>query len=445
MRPPFIISRRCDEDLPVVAGGEGPHLIDEEGRRYLDASGGAAVSCLGHSNQAVLAAARAQLEKIAYAHTGFFHSRPAAELSAALVRVSPPPLTRVCLVSGGSEAMETALKLARQYFVEIGQTERRFFIARRQSYHGNTLGALSAGRNEGRRQLFAPLLSPAFRHVSPCRFWRDGMPGESESEYADRLGEELERAFAEVGGENVCAFVAETVSGATMGAIPPAEGYFRRAREICDRHGALLILDEVMCGMGRTGAWFACEDEGIAPDIACVAKGLGAGVQPIGAALCAEKIHDAIAAGSGAFVNSHTYMGHATACAAAMAVVGEIESRDLISRVREMAGEVESTLRDALDGRDYVANIRGRGFFWGVELGRGKEPFPPEWKLHARVKSAAMARGLMCYPSGGTVDGVCGDHILLAPPFIAEKSHIGEMAEKLAAALDDVFTAPPAG
>ena len=181
MRSPFIISRRCDEDLPVVAGGEGPYLMDEDGRRYLDASGGAAVSCLGHSNQAVLAAARAQLEKIAYAHTGFFHSRPAMELSAALVRVAPPPLTRACLVSGGSEAMETALKLARQYFVEIGQAERRFFIARRQSYHGNTLGALSAGRNEGRRQMFAPLLSPAFRHVSPCRFWRDGTAGRKRS------------------------------------------------------------------------------------------------------------------------------------------------------------------------------------------------------------------------------------------------------------------------
>ena len=345
--------------MPVAAAGDGPHLIDEEGRRYLDASGGAAVSCLGHSNRAVVAAARAQLEKIAYAHTGFFHSRPAEELAAALARVSPEPLARVCLVSGGSEAMETALKLARQYFVEIGQPQRRFFIARRQSYHGNTLGALSAGRNEQRRAMFAPMLSPAFRHVSPCRFWRDGLSGESEGEYADRLAEELEGAFARLGGENVCAFVAETISGATMGAVPPAAGYFRRARDICNRHGALLILDEVMCGMGRAGAWFAFEGEGIAPDIACVAKGLGAGIQPVGAALCSAEIHDAIAAGSGAFANSHTYMGHATACAAALAVVGEIESRGLLARVRALGAKAESALRTALRGRDYAADIGG--------------------------------------------------------------------------------------
>ena len=437
-----MFDRICNDDLPVAAAGDGPHLIDEDGKRYLDASGGAAVSCLGHSNRAVVAAARAQLEKIAYAHTGFFRSRPAEELAAALVRVSPDPLARVCLVSGGSEAMETALKMARQYFVEVGQPQRRLFIARRQSYHGNTLGALSAGRNERRRAMFAPMLSPAFHHVSPCRFWRDGRPGESESEYADRLAEELESAFAKLGGENVCAFVAETVSGATLGAVPPAAGYFQRVREVCDRHGALLILDEVMCGMGRVGSWFAFENEKISPDIACVAKGLGAGIQPVGAALCSEKIHDAIARGGGAFVNSHTYMGHATACAAALAVVNEIESRDLLARVRTLGAKTESALRAALRGRDYAADIRGRGLFWGVELARsreGKEPFPPEWKLHARVKSAAMARGLMCYPGGGTADGIRGDHILLAPPFVSEEFHIDEMAEKLAAALDDVF------
>ena len=444
MRLPFLISRKCDEDLPVVAAGDGPHLIDEDGKRYLDASGGAAVSCLGHSNRAVIAAAREQLEKIAYAHTAFFHSRPAEELSAALIRLAPPPLARTCLLSGGSEAVETALKLARQYFVEVGQPQRRFFIARRQSYHGNTLGALSAGRNEGRRKMFEPLLSPAFRHVAPCHFWRDGRAGESEAEYANRLGDELEEMFAELGGENVCAFVAETVVGATMGAVPAVEGYFRRAREICDRHGALLILDEVMCGMGRAGAWFAFENEEVAPDIVCIAKGLGAGIQPIGATLCAEAIHDAIAQGGGAFANSHTYMGHATACAAAAAVVREIESRDLLARARELGGKAEAALRSALDGRDCVANIRGRGLFWGVELGRGaegKEPFPTEWNLPGRIKSAAMARGLLCYPGGGTADGIRGDHILLAPPFIAEEAHMTEMAEKLSAALDDVFSA----
>lgn len=449
MRAPFIIARRCDEDLPVVAAGDGPHLVDEDGRRYLDASGGAAVSCLGHSNRAVIEAARAQLANIAYAHTAFFHSRPAMELAAALVRLAPAPLARVGLFSGGSEAVESALKLARQYYVEVGQPQRRFFIARRQSYHGNTLGALAAGRNEGRRAMFAPLLSSAFRHVSPCRFWRDGRPGESESAYADRLADELAAAFAELGGDHVCAVVAETVGGATMGAVPPVAGYFRRVRDLCDRHGALLILDEVMCGMGRTGTWFAFENEGVVPDIVCVAKGLGAGVQPVGAALCAEKIHDAIARGSGAFANSHTYMGHATACAAAGAVIREIESRGLLPRVRALGAYAEKALRASLGGRDYVADIRGRGLFWGVELGRGadgKTPFPPEWNLAARVKSAALARGLLCYPAGGTMDGTRGDHILLAPPFIAEEQHLDEMAEKLTLALDDVFSAmPPRG
>ena len=446
MRSPHLLARRCDAEMPVAVGGDGPHLIDENGRRYLDASGGAAVSCLGHSNRAVVQAAQQQLQAVAYAHTAFFHSQPATDLAAELVRIAPPGIARACLLSGGSEAMESALKLARQYFVESGQPDRRVFIARRQSYHGNTLGALGVGWHAGRREMFAPMLSSAFRHVSPCRFWRDGLPGESESQYADRLADELEDAFAEAGGGNVCAFVAETVSGATMGAVPPVPGYFRRVRDICDRHGALLILDEVMCGMGRTGRWFACEDEGVSPDIACVAKGLGAGVQPIGAMLCAEKIHDAVANGSGAFANSHTYMGHATACAAALAVVGEIESRNLLSRVRDAGEKVRDALRDALSSRPYVADIRGRGLFWGIELARNdgsKQPFPPELKLHARVKRAAMARGLMCYPAGGTVDGIRGDHILLAPPFIVGESHIAEMTEKLSSALDDVFSEVP--
>ncbi|HYY61015.1 MAG TPA: aspartate aminotransferase family protein, partial [Burkholderiales bacterium] len=311
-----IVHRHLHHRYPVAAGGEGIYLIDAQGKRYLDASGGAAVSCLGHRHPEVLAAMRAQLERLEYAHTSFFTTAPAEELADELAAHAPGDLRHVYFVSGGSEAIEAALKMARQYFVERGEPQRRHFIARRSSYHGNTLGALAIGGNAWRREPFAPLLIET-HHVSPAYEYRDRRADETPEAYGARLAEELEAKIDELGGGNVIAFVAETVVGATLGAVPPVPGYFKRVREICDRHGILLILDEVMCGMGRTGTLHACEQEGISPDLMAIAKGLGGGYAPIGALLLKDEIFDAIAKGSGAFQHSHTYMGHSLACSAA--------------------------------------------------------------------------------------------------------------------------------
>ena len=423
---------------PVAARGEGAYLIDAEGRRYLDASGGAAVSCLGHSDRAVIDAVRRQLERLPYAHTSFFTNEPMEALADALVRAAPAPLEKVFFVSGGSEAMEAALKLARQYHVETGQPQRTRVIARRQSYHGNTLGALAVGGNAARRKLFEPLLADV-AHVSPCYAYRGKAPGESDEAYAARLASELEAEIDRIGPRNVMAFVAETVGGATLGAVPAVAGYFRRVRELCDRHGILLILDEVMCGMGRCGSLWAFEDEGIVPDLVTIAKGLGAGFQPVGALLVSRKVADSIVAGSGSFQHGHTYIGHAAACAGALAVQKRLHDDGLLARVAPLGRALEARLRSAFGDDPRVGDIRGRGLFWALELVEdraSKKPFDPGLRLHARIKRAALQAGLLCYPMGGTVDGTQGDHVLLAPPFIVEEPQLDELVDKLARALN---------
>jgi len=438
-----VFHRRLDHDYPLAVRGDGVYLVDAAGKRYLDASGGAAVSCLGHSDRAVIDAIKAQLDRLPFAHTSFFTNEPMERLADALIAGAPAGLSHVYFVSGGSEAMEAALKLARQYFLEIGQPQRRHVIARRQSYHGNTLGALAAGGNLWRRKQYEPLLFPA-THVSPCYAYRGKEVGERDETYGARLADELEAAIGELGPDSVIAFCAETVVGATLGAVPPVPGYFRRIRDVCDRHGVLLILDEVMCGMGRTGTLYACEQEGIAPDILCIAKGLGAGYQPIGAALASAKIVAAIRGGSGYFQHGHTYLGHAAACAGALAVQEAIRRRDLLANVRRMGALLERTLRERFGEHRHVGDIRGRGLFWGLELVRDratKEPFDPALGVHARVKAEALSRGLACYPMGGTVDGRRGDHVLLAPPFIVEASHLDEIGNKLSAALERILPA----
>ncbi|MGA0584549.1 MAG: aspartate aminotransferase family protein, partial [Castellaniella sp.] len=311
-----VFHRNPQHTLNRAVRAQGISLFDQDGRQYLDASGGAAVSCLGHGHPDVIAAIKAQIDQVAYAHSSFFTTQACEDLADFLASEAPGDLDHVYFVSGGSEAIEAALKLARQYFVERGETERSQFIARRQSYHGNTLGALAIGGNAWRRQPFLPLLAPA-HHVSPCYAYRDQRPGETEEQYAARLAEELEQKILEIGPDRVAAFVAETVVGATAGALPPVRTYLRRIREVCDRHGVLLILDEVMSGMGRTGHLYACAEDGVAPDILAIAKGLGAGYQPIGAMLASRRIYDTLVNGSGFFQHGHTYMGHATACAAA--------------------------------------------------------------------------------------------------------------------------------
>ncbi|MCZ2292656.1 MAG: aspartate aminotransferase family protein [Burkholderiales bacterium] len=432
-----ILHRQPASTLPIAVAGEGVHLIDAEGRRYIDASGGAAVSCLGHSHPDVRAAMHAQLDRLAYAHTSFFTTEVAEQLADHLIQRAPAGITHAYFVSGGSEAVEAALKMARQYFVEIGQPQREHFIARRQSYHGNTLGALAVGGNAWRRRQFAPLLIPV-THVSPCYEYRDRREDETPEQYGQRLVQELSDAIEQLGSDRVIAFVAETVVGATAGALPPVPGYLRGVRELCDRHGILLILDEVMCGMGRTGTLHACEQEGVVPDLMTIAKGLGGGYQPIGAVLAQAKIVDAFARGSGLFQHGHTYIGHALACAAALAVQQVIERDSLLERVRHQGRGLAERLAQAFGEHPFVGDIRGRGLFMALELVQDrarKTPFDPALKVHAAVRREAMARGLMVYPMGGTIDGRLGDHVLLAPPFIVSDAELDAIVERLTAAL----------
>jgi len=433
-----VFHRHTRGSMPVAVAGDGPYVVDADGNRYLDASGGAAVSCLGHSHAAVIEAIKRQLERIPYAHTAFFTNEPLEALATTLVDAAPDGIEWAYFVSGGSEAMEAALKLARQYHLEAGEPERRHFIARRQSYHGNTLGALAVGGNQWRRRQFEPLLIRA-HHVSPCYAYREQGEDETDEVYARRLADELDARIRALGPDSIIAFVAETVVGATAGAVPPVPGYFRLIREVCDRHGVLLILDEVMCGMGRTGTLYACEQDGVAPDMIAIAKGLGAGYQPIGALLVSGRIYDAVRQGSGFFQHGHTYMGHPTACAAALAVQRTIREEQLLERVRRLGDGLVERLHARFGEHPHVGDIRGRGLFRGLELVASretKEPFEPERAVHALVKREAMARGLMCYPMGGTIDGHLGNHILLAPPFILEDGHLDELVDKLGAAVD---------
>ncbi len=436
-----VFHRSAHGDPPVATRGEGCYIFDKSEKKYLDGSGGAAVSCLGHSDPDVIAAIRAQAEDIPFAHTGFFTSEPAERLATRLIDHAPEGLDKVYFVSGGSEAVEAALKMARQYFVERGEPGRSRFVARRQSYHGNTLGALGTGGNAWRRAPFQPLMVET-SHIAPCYPYRDRSGDEDLVAYGQRVADELEIELARVGPETVIGFIAEPVVGATMGAVPAVPGYFKRIREICDRHGILMILDEVMCGMGRTGTLFACEQDGVVPDIVTIAKGLGAGYQPIGATLCSARIHAAFAEGSGFFQHGHTYIGHPIATAAADAVVSKLTDGGLVARAADMGEKLGQALHDAFGAHPHIGDIRGRGMFRGLEIVAdrdNKTPFDPSRAMHKRIKAAALEAGLICYPMGGTVDGVRGDHVLLAPPFILSEDQLGELIEKLDRAFAAVF------
>lgn len=437
-----VLHRSLRETPPKAIGGEGVYLFAEDGRRVIDASGGAAVSCLGHQHPRVIAAMAKQASTLAYAHTAFFSSEPAEALAETLVGHEPGGLAYAYFVSGGSEAIEASIKLARQYFIERGEPQRQHFIARRQSYHGNTLGALAAGGNAWRRAPYAPLLSGAFSHVTPAFAYHEKHEGESDAQFVARLAAELEGEFQRLGPDTVAAFLAEPVVGATAGAVKAPDGYFKAVREICDRHGALLILDEVMSGMGRTGTTHAWEQEGVAPDIQAIAKGLGGGYQPIGAMLASGKIIDTIRAGSGAFQHGHTYLAHPLACAAALAVQDVIREDRLLDRVKERGKQLEQRLTERFGNHRHVGDIRGRGLFWAIELvadRAGRNSFDPALKLNQKIKAEAFANGLGCYPGGGTVDGVRGDHVLLAPPYIASAAEINLIVDKLGTAVDNVL------
>lgn len=436
-----IFHRAPLQPLPTVVQGRGIELIDSSGKRYLDASGGAAVSCLGHSHPQVVRAIQQQLDQIAYAHTSFFTNEPAEQLATTLAQAAPRDLNHVFFVSSGSEAVEASLKLARQYFVERGETKRKHFIARRQSYHGNTLGALAIGGNAGRRQPFLPLLVAA-HHVSPCYAYREQGAQEDDAQYAQRLAAELEAKILELGPDTVAAFVAETVVGATAGALAPVGDYLKRIRAVCDRYGVLLILDEVMSGMGRTGHLFACDEDGVAPDIIAIAKGLGAGYQPIGAMIASTRIYNTIVGGSGFFQHGHTYVAHVAACAGALAVQRVIQEELLLDNVKKRGEQLRQLLRERFSDHPHVGDVRGRGLFVGIEFVQdrlSKAAFDPGLKLYSQLKASGMQHGLLMYPSGGTIDGVRGDHVLLAPPFICTETDIELICERFVHAVQSVL------
>jgi adenosylmethionine-8-amino-7-oxononanoate aminotransferase len=436
-----VFPRHCKSNLPTAVAGDGCYLIDSDGKRYFDGSGGAAVSCLGHSNARVTQAIKTQVDQLAFAHTGFLTSDPAEKLADLLIKHAPDNLERVYFVSGGSEAVEAAIKLSRQSHLENGQTERRHIIARQQSYHGNTLGALAAGGNAWRREQFDPLLIN-ISHIAPCYEYVHRQDDETSYQYGQRAAQELEDEILRLGPDTVMAFIAEPVVGATLGAVPAVDGYYKRIRAICDQYGVHLILDEVMCGMGRTGHLFACNHDDVKPDILCIAKGLGAGYQPIGAMICSGEIYDSIANGTGFFQHGHTYIGHPTACAAGLAVVSEIIERDLPARVQTMGQTLSTALHSAFGQHAYIGDIRGRGLFQGIELVEDRDtkaPFDPTRGLAGKIKKCAFENGLICYPMPGTRNGKQGDHVLLAPPFIITDEQVDEVVTKLTKSIDQAI------
>jgi adenosylmethionine-8-amino-7-oxononanoate aminotransferase len=441
-----LVHRSLRADPPVAVRGEGIWLYDRDGHAVIDGSGGAAVACLGHAHPRVLEAMKRQMDRLCYAHTALYSCESAERLAEMMVGHAPGGLTHAYFCSSGSEGNEAAIKMARQYFLETGQPRRVHVIARRQSYHGNTLGALSAGGNAMRRAPYQPLLSPAFSHVSPCYAYRDRRDGETEADYVARLAAELEAEFQRLGPDTVIAFMAETVVGATLGCVTALPGYFEAVRAVCDRHGALLILDEVMSGMGRCGTLHAWEQENIAPDIQVVAKGLGGGYQPIGGILVSGRVIEGLSQGTGAFMHGHTYQAHPVACAAAVAVQEAIHEDNLLDNVRAMGARLEQGLTERLGNHRNVGDIRGRGLFWAVELVRDratKDVFDPALRLNERVKQEAFRRGLACYPMGGTIDGRRGDHVILAPPYIVTAEQVDMIVERFGAAVDAALAAAP--
>lgn len=425
-------------DYPTAMRGEGVYLYDSAGRQYLDGSGGAAVSCLGHGNPAVVAAIKTQLDQLAFAHTAFFTNEPQEQLATKLVSRFGEAEAKVYFVSGGSEATETALKLARKYWVARGHNDKLSIISRKQSYHGNTLGALSISGNPGRNAVYRPMLHD-WPKIEPCYAYRHQQVDETAEEYGLRSAAELEAVIQSIGADQIAAFFAETVVGATLGAVPAVGPYFQRIREICDRHDILLVLDEVMAGSGRTGSYFAFEQEGIVPDIVTLAKGLGGGYQPIGAMISRGQIHQQIVDAFGSFAHGHTYIGHATACAAGLAVTSVIENENLLARVQETGEMLRAALEQAFSDHPNVGDIRGRGLLLGIEFVEDREtkaPIKAELGLPEKIRTTAMSNGLVCYPGGGTADGRDGAHVLLAPPYIYKSQHVDELVDKLQRTLD---------
>ncbi|OAA68538.1 exocyst complex protein exo70 [Niveomyces insectorum RCEF 264] len=447
-----VLHRQLRDRFPVIERGEGKYLILDDGRAILDASGGAAVACIGHGDRRVADAVLNQMQTVAYCSTIFYTSRVCEQLCQHLVDSTDGHMARAYIVSSGSEAMEAALKLARQYFLEKETPEpnRTRFISRTRSYHGITLGALSVGGHRMRRQYFEPMLPVNTSRVSPCFAYRGkqktGAKIESDDAYVARLTNELDAEFQRVGPATVCAFVAEPVVGAALGCVPSVPGYFKAVQAVCRKYGALLILDEVMCGMGRTGTMHAWQQEGVAPDIQTIGKCLGGGYQPVAGVLASHGVIDALTKGTGSFVHGHTYQGHPVTCAAALAVQRIVADENLIANVRDLGAVLSERLVQRLGHHPNVGDIRGRGFFWGIEFVRDKasaQPFPAGDHVAMEVAELGLQRAysIAVYPGSGTVDGVCGDHIILAPPYNATRKDIDTIVDMVARLVEDYFAA----
>ena len=440
-----VFQRYMRKPYPVAVAGDGPYIIDRDGRRYLDAASGAGVSSLGYSDAAVAEAIAGQARQLAYVYNAYFTTEPAERLAQALVEMTPPGLDWVFFGSGGSESMDGALKMALQFHIDNGQPSRKRFIARRQSYHGCALGGLSVSGNLIRRMLFEDVLMDA-QFVSPCYAYREQQAGESDEQYVARLAHELDSTIQRMGPHTVAAFVAEPVVGATNGAVPALPGYFRAIKAVLDRYGILFIADEILTGSGRTGTFLSIEQDGVVPDLVTLAKGLGAGYQPISAILVGTRVFETIADRRGYFIHGHTFNASATPCAAALAVVTQIRERELLARVQTMGARLRQALHERFDAHPHVGDIRGRGLLLGLELVRErstKSTFGAQHMLWSAVQQHAMQSGLICYPMGGTADGMNGDHILLAPPFIIDDGHVQEIVDKLAAGIDAAVAALP--
>lgn len=426
--------------LPRVAWGKGCYIYDSDGKQYIDGSGGPAVFCLGHGNEEVNAAIARQLDKVAHGYRYTFTSDPMEQLTALVAERCGGTLRRMVFVTGGSEAVESCLKLALQYHAARGEMSRRRFIARERSWHGNTLGALAVSGFRDRRAAFEGALVEA-SHISAVNSYRPPA-GVAPEDLAAHCADELDREILRCGAGNVAAFIFEPVVGAAGGAVPAPAGYAKAVREICDRHGVLMIADEVMCGSGRTGTWRALAHDGVEPDIMSVAKGLAAGYLPLGAAIYSDRIAEAIVKAHGGPMTGHTFTGHTACCAAGLAVQTIVKRDRLVEKVAEDGLYLAAQLRTRLGERPYVGNIRGRGFFLGIELVADratKRPFDPAQQVYIKLRDQTFANGLICYPSGGNVDGVAGDHVILAPPYIATRAELDEIVDKLATSLDQVM------
>jgi adenosylmethionine-8-amino-7-oxononanoate aminotransferase len=438
-------------EYPLVDRASGSYVFDEKGRRYLDACSAAVVCNLGYGIRPVVDAMQRQARRVMFAHSTQFISRASLEAAAALASLCPPAMARdarVYLVSGGSEAVETAIKLARQYFLEKGQPRRTRIVARWQSYHGSTLGALSATGNRPRRRPYEPMLLE-FPHIAPVYCYRCPF-AKTFPDCRLACADDLDRALREAGPETVAAFIAEPVVGATLGAVPPPDGYWQRIREICDRHGILLIADEVMTGVGRTGANFGLDHWGVVPDLIVVGKGCSAGYTPLGAVIAAGFIHDAIRDGSGAFEHGFTYSANPLSAAAAAAVLGVVKRRRLVQRARSLGRTLERILRDVAARHPIVGDVRGMGLFWGLEFVRdrpSREPFDAALKIARQVGMEAKKRGLLLYPGTGGADGVRGDHVIVAPPLTissADLRRLGRLLDQTLGAVEASLRPRPA-